>query len=148
LNVFRWIWARTIWGRLEALEGDAAMHFVAITDASNLAAEDRAHTRTMFRAATRRMRKGENLVSSALGTPCARCRAYLVFDRVNEQGGPQLMEGATRSSNRFAPPEILRIVVCWHCEGAARRDGWKLVKLPPPTPAPALEPPKEQEAPA
>jgi hypothetical protein len=65
-------------------------------------------------------------VLESCAAPCARCRSMVRLDRMNEDGGPQLMEYA---SGRNATPKLPRAIVCWYCEGAARRLGWKQVKL-------------------
>lgn len=91
--------------------------------------DERASLRPMLHAIRRRF---ENIESSLV--PCARCRSILMLDqRVNEHGGPQVME-------RSKPPVngSPRIVVCWWCEAAARRDGWRHVELPKEAPAPEV----------
>ena len=59
--------------------------------------------------------------------PCARCGAMLDIT-VGRDDGPRIME-ATKKVN--GSPQVARIVACAWCEAAAKRLGWKAVKVAP-----------------
>ena len=130
-----------IFSRLRRLEASTQIHNEAISAVAVVVEGHAEALRPIHRAIRRRLEAIEQ--GAAV---CAKCRALIRPDRINEEDGPRLMERVVKMRNGSFQPKPERAIVCHWCELGAKRLGWTLVKLPRP-PAPT-EPPKETEVPA